>query len=217
MSLPGNFDKLNCFAIFESNSKMGIPTIKKEDFVPDWLVPYRQRIRTDKDVGQGAVHTFIDDYRFEQLWHRPIDTLSVIKRVGGALSPDFSLFSNFPLVMQMWNVYRNRWVGCYWQSQGIKVIPTMVWTDERSFDFCFEGVEKGSYVAVSTVGSVRHPESRKIFERGYMEMLKRIEPELVLCYGESSPFNFEEYTRVKWYPSYWKGIREAMRGDKDGK
>lgn len=51
------------------------------------------------------------------------------------------------------------------------------------FDFCFDGVEKGSVVAIGMIGC----KSDKIsFMRGYNEMLKQIEPETILCYG--TPF-----------------------------
>ena len=211
-TLPGNFDKLNTFHLFETDNKMGIPTIKKEQFVPDWLVPYRQRIRSSEDIGNGAIHTFLDDYRFEQLWHRPFDTFSAIEKIGAALSPDFSTYVDYPIAMQIWNIYRNRWVGAYWQKRGIKVIPTISWSDEQSFDFCFLGVEKGSYVAISTVGVGIKKETHEPFKAGFIEMLKQLEPELVLCYGESSPFKLEEYTNIKWYPSRWKGIKDALKG-----
>lgn len=212
MSVPGNFDKLNASMIFEASNSLGIPTIKKEEFIPDWMVPYGQRIRSSKEVGQGAVHTFLDDHRFEHLWGRPIDTLTAIEKIGGALSPDFSLYTNFPIAMQIWNVYRSRWLGAYWQTKGIKVIPTISWSDERSFDFCFLGVEKGSHVAISTVGVVRRKEAHEPFKKGFFQMLSVIEPSLVLCYGEASPLKMEEYTNIRWYPSRWKGIRNALKG-----
>ena len=50
-------------------------------------------------------------------------------------------------VMQLYNVFRNRWCGAYWASKGLRVIPTVNWGDESSFDFCFEGIEKGSVVS----------------------------------------------------------------------
>ena len=44
-------------------------------------------------------------------------------------------------VMQIYNVFRNRWCGAYWASKGLRVIPTVNWGDESTFDFCFEGIE----------------------------------------------------------------------------
>ena len=36
----------------------------------------------------------------------------------------------------------NRAVGVYLQEQGLNVIPNIRWQDKRSYDFCFDGVEK---------------------------------------------------------------------------
>ena len=46
-----------------------------------------------------------------------------------------------PLALQIESVFKNRWCGAYWQSKGLKVIPTVSWGDERSFDFCFMFVD----------------------------------------------------------------------------
>ncbi len=39
-------------------------------------------------------------------------------------------------VLQLYNVFRNRWCGAYWASQGLRVVPTVNWGDETTFDFC---------------------------------------------------------------------------------
>ena len=83
-------------------------------------------------------------------------------------------------VMQLYNVFRNRWCGAYWASKGPRVIPTVNWGDKSTFDFCFDGIEKGSVVAVSTYMASEHDnrqDQKEWFMAGYNEMLRRIEPE----------------------------------------
>lgn len=53
-----------------------------------------------------------------------------------------------------------------------------------TFWFCFDGIEKGSIVAVSTIG-VRN--EKDMFMSGYREMLRRVSPSCVICYGK--PFD----------------------------
>ena len=106
------------------------------------------------------------------------------------------------MFQQIGNVGKNRWVGAHWQSKGKIVIPTVSWSTEESFEFCFNGIEKGSIVAVSTVGCRRMKES---FLKGYNEMLRVIEPTNIICYGK--PFKnmdgsilyipYEEYDNHK--------------------
>lgn len=72
-------------------------------------------------------------------------------------------------------------MGAYWQNKGITVIPTVTWS--TSVSFCFDGIEKGSAVAIGMIGC---KSSRLRFIRGYNEMLKRIQPRAVICFG--NPF-----------------------------
>ena len=53
-----------------------------------------------------------------------------------------------------------------------------------SYDFCFDGVEKGSIVAVGMIGCKRNKTG---FMRGYNEMLNRIQPDKIICYGTPFP------------------------------
>ena len=50
------------------------------------------------------------------------------------------------------NVAKNRWVGAFWQEHGLIVIPTISWGKPSTFDYCFDGDEEGSIVAISTLG-----------------------------------------------------------------
>lgn len=83
---------------------------------------------------------------------------------------------------QIESVAKNRWVGAYWQSKGLTVYPTISWSNSRSFDYCFDGVEKGSTVAIGMIGAKK--DNKRNFMLGYNEMLRRIEPEHIICFGK---------------------------------
>ena len=70
------------------------------------------------------------------------------------------------------------------QSRGITVIPTVCWGTPQSYWFCFDGLETGSIVAVSILG-VRT--EKELFIHGYQEMIKRVNPEVIIGYG--NPFD----------------------------
>ena len=57
------------------------------------------------------------------------------------------------------NVYRNRWIGCMLQEKGYKVIPTIQWALEDTYDICFSGVEKGSVIIISTLGCIHNKDT----------------------------------------------------------
>lgn len=127
------------------------------------------------------VHFFIEDTEFEKVYHEPEKYMLALAKYKYVFSPDFSLYINMPLPIQIYNVFRNRWCGAYWQSNGLKVIPTISWSTEESYDFCFAGVEKSSEVAISTLGSKK---AKRRFLNGYNEMLRVIEPSVVYCFDK---------------------------------
>ena len=131
----------------------------------------------------AIVHFFLDDYKFEVLWNDPAPRLERLQQYRAVLSPDFSMYTEMPLPLKIYNTFRSRWCGAFLQANGVKVIPTVSWGAPDTFWFCFDGIPKGSIVAVSTVG-VR--KQKPGFLVGYDEMLRRIRPRIILCYG--TPF-----------------------------
>lgn len=151
-------------------------------------------------------HFFLYDYKFERIWKNPNTDLEKLKHYRAALSPDFSMYVEMAPVLQLYNTFRNRWCGAYFASKRIRVIPTVSWGNENAFEFCFDGIEKGSTVAVSTYMVSEHDnrqDQKEFFLRGYNEMLRRIEPEKIICYNEPFPemqgdIVFVDYDRSSW-------------------
>lgn len=129
-----------------------------------------------------GVHFFQYDYFFERCWSNPDRYGNMLKKYGCVLAPDFSLYTVFPKAMQVWNNYRKHWLARYWQEMGLTVIPNIGWADESSFEWCFDGDPIGSIVAVSNIGCTKDKEVHELFRKGYDEMLRRLQPSLVLCF-----------------------------------
>ncbi|MFI6073815.1 DUF4417 domain-containing protein [Actinoplanes sp. NPDC051343] len=201
--MPGNWDRLNTRALFPSGNRWGIPDLPPASAEPARLVPYNARHAIAAARPGDAVHFFLDDYRFETVWSKPERGLSRCCSVGAALTPDFSLWSNMPLAMQLWQVYRSRWCGAWLLSHGVTVIPTVSWSTPESYPFAFAGIATGSIVAVSTVGVVRDREARALFAAGYAAMLDRVRPARVLVYGTASATCSVGDVPVRAYPSRW--------------
>lgn len=171
---------------YDAFGKWNIPVIRKNelDLANINLISYTDIKTNDIDENkQKGVHFYIDDYRMDGLYYNPTKSLHRLSQYKFLISPDYSLYRDMPKAVQLYNVFRSRWCGAYWQSQGITVIPNVSWGDASTFDFCFDGIEEGSAVAVGTIGCKR---SKISFMRGYNEMLKRIKPSAIICFG--SPF-----------------------------
>lgn len=211
---PGNIDSLNTTNIFESDNEYGIPFILPNKEVPKDLIMYGTEVRRSYAQTRGkTVHFFLDDYKFEPMWNKPIKTLQPIINIGRALSPDFSIYADYPRALQIYNVYRNRWLGRYWQEFDVKVTPTVAWGDKSTFDFCFMGVPKNNPVAIGTVG-LRSNESKRLFCEGFEKMCEVLEPSALIVYGESEPLDFSKYVdNVVKFESYWAKRRQALKGE----
>lgn len=171
---------------FEKDGVWGIPLVKKQnvDLTQIELIACSDISVKDTLNLHKGIHHFVDDYRFESLYTHPERSLAKYGKYKFVLTPDYSLYADMSLWRQIESVGKSRWVGSYWQSKGLTVIPTISWSSPSSFRFCFDGVEKHSVVAVGMIGCKRNKRS---FMKGYNAMLERIEPDAVICFGNPFP------------------------------
>lgn len=172
---------LDLFDDTKTNGFFQMPIIKNDKFIPTKLIGFNYaKSSKEKDAG---IHFFIDDYQFQRIWNSPEQYLSVLNQYQCVLSPDFSLYMNMPMAMKVWNVYRSRLIGQYWQSQGIKVIPTISWAEPETYTFCFDGIPEGSIVAISTIGVKHNKQAMKYWKLGMDAMIEKIRPSIIIEYG----------------------------------
>lgn len=190
-------ENFNIFEPFNVVGKYSIPAIAPVNELPDleWTGFNYARKQAKEAPGKG-VHFFLDDYQFTNVWKQPQRYLDVLRRFGSVMSPDFSTYRDMPVALQIYSHYRKHWCAQYWQSNGINVIPTISWSAPESFEWCFDGEPRGSVVAISTVGVQRSKEAAELFRRGYTEMLERLAPCKVVCYGQALPFMSGEVFEV---------------------
>ena len=141
----------------------------------------------EKHPEDKIVHFFLDDYQFERVWNDPDRYLPVLNKFKAVLAPDFSMYTDFPFPVQLFNQYRRQWCAAYWQENGVTVIPTVCWSTEESFGWCFDGIPKQSLVCVSTVGGFRSKASKEAWLKGYRECLKVLCPSEILLFGKQFP------------------------------
>lgn len=139
-------------------------------------------IGKEKKPQECIAHFFTADCRFASIWNNCDKPMEALKKYRYVATPDFSVYSNMPKAMQIWNTYRDRALAWYMWSNHVNIIPTVVWSDEASFDWCFEGLPQNSTLAVSTNGccSIR---AREYYKAGFQEMCRRLNPYNVLVIG----------------------------------
>ena len=171
---------------FFSKNKWNIPTIKGIDEFDEKVqfigFNYAKTCEKQQKTDFG-VHFFLDDYQFNRLWNRPDKYIPLLSKFKYVLSPDFSMYTDYPKAMQMWKHYQKHWLGAYMELFGIKVIPTVGWSDKDSFKWCFDGEPRNSIVAVSSIGTQKDKESKQLFLEGYNKMLEVLKPIKILFWG----------------------------------
>ena len=169
-------------AQFETDGKYHIPILEPCKFASCEFVGFNFA-KSAKNKADKGLHFFVDDYQFERLWRRPEQYMGLLSEFQIVMTPDFSLYTDWPKAIQIYNHYRKHWLGAYWQSLGLQVIPTIAWSDNESFDWCFDGTPKGATVAVSSVGTQNNNTSKRLFLAGWHQMMDRLQPETVIFYG----------------------------------
>ena len=170
-----------------------LPRIRTSNKTPNKVVTFSKAMsKTWKDFDCWVVF-YEHDKDFERLWNNPKKYLDKLKKFKGIISPDFSLYRNMPLSMQLWNTYRGRALAVWLQNNGIEVIPNVRFGDERTFSFCFDGVEENKTVAVSTHGCIKRKEDKIFFQIGLARMVQRLSPKTIIVYGRAPDSIFKAY------------------------
>ena len=169
--------------LFAQAGEYGIPVLRPVhlDQRLEWI-RFNHAMR-EKHRERYGVHFFIDDYLFERAWHDPPRYAASLKAFPAVMTPDCSMFTDFPRAVQIYNHWRKHHLGAYWQQCGLTVIPTVVWVDADSYAWCFDGEPEGGTVAVSSVGNMKNCDIRRMFLAGYREMLTRLQPEKIIFFG----------------------------------
>lgn len=141
---------------------------------------YALKEQNPENIG---VHFFLHDYQFERVWNYPDRYLPILSRFKFVLSPDFSPYANMPRALKIFNVYRNRWCGRFWQDNGITVIPTVTWSDADSLQYCLDGIPKHSTIAISTMGEGRWAKWQSL-RNNWNFVIDTLQPDCILLYGK---------------------------------
>ena len=129
-------------------------------------------------------------YQDEERLNKFRDRFKEVKYIVG---PDYSLFGDFPVALQIFNIYKSR-ICMAWLKANTNaiIIPNIRWTFKFSYAYCFDGIMNGSNIAISILGQIRDNYNKKMFIDGFKEVIDRIEPKSILVYGFVTESNFNE-------------------------
>ena len=187
-------------AIFDGVGMYDIPVIEPEEYHHVEWIGFNSARTTQKRTGKG-VHFFLDDYQFMRIWKYPNQYVEMLKQFDFVMSPDFSTYTDFPNVLNIYNHFRKHWVAAYLQAHSVHVIPTISSSTPDSFDWCFDGEPHESTVAVSSVGCADVLDD---FIAGYYKMVERLNPSTIIFYGKVPEQCKGNIVHAKSFTDKWK-------------
>ncbi len=186
----------------------GIPYIKKSEIdltllnTKIELVSLSNISIKDKNAQYKIVQPFKYDKDLERQYNNAITKLPILVRYYAIPTLDFSMHKGMMEAQIIDATFRNRWSGVFVQANGYsKVIVTVGWVDENTYDICFAGIEDGTVLMISTLG-VNNNESIEDFKNGYFEMRKRFPNSKVICVGDRLSFMEDSIYYVKYKDSF---------------
>lgn len=197
--LKKNSERKNCKDVFNAflvknakyEGKYDFPIIKSYIEIPKRLISFSKCISSnDYDCW---VHFYEDDWEFERIWRNPKKYIKILKRFKGVILPDFSLYRDMPLAMQIYNIYRSRAVGNYLQCNDIKVIPNIRFGDERTYELCCIGIETDSIISIGTHGTNSNMIDKSILVVGIDRVINILHPRIVIIYGSIPKYILNKY------------------------
>ena len=169
--------------IFDGIGPYGIPEIKPEKYEECRFVRFDEAVKASCPEKLG-VHFFVDDFHFDKIWNQFNRYMKMLAKYKAVLTPDWSVYTDWPVAVNIWNHYRKHYVGAYLQMMGATVYPTIEWSDKESYRWCFDGEPVGGCVAIASIGTQKDVDARKLFVYGYDAMLERLQPETIMFWGK---------------------------------
>lgn len=151
-------EEINPDVLFEGSTWLGIPKLLPHMLASPEDAPSRTYAREaygtdgyycissgpfDPEEEIGTIGFYTEDWRFEAAYSDPapyaewlrddLDPVAVI-------TPDFSTYGDWPGAMRLWNLYRSRWCGRFWQELGMKIIPSLqgIGNPKQTIEYVFE-------------------------------------------------------------------------------
>src|SRR5574343_750564 len=172
---------VNDHEYFGGDNDLEIPDVPPCLYIPERLAPWHHR----KDYPGAAVHFFLHDYRFESVWRNPPGTLPRLAEAEAVIGPDFSLWSEMPWPVSLWQIYRSRWMSAYWHARGLRVIPEASWSVPAQA-WHFTGLPRHSTIAFQTQNGAKDPDKNRLEADAIRMLQDLLEPVNLLSYGPFS-------------------------------
>lgn len=199
------------FRLYDPNrteGKYNMPILKPVDYVPKRMMGFNYA-KTSTDYG-ATLHFYLDDYQFERIWNSPMQYLPLMAKFDACLTPNYSIYLDYPEAAKIWNTWRSRLMGQVMQDYGITTIPIVYWSTESSYEWAFDGLPEYSTLSINDFNRANE-ESRKLWDAGVEELIRRKHPTRILLYGttkqQKCDFDFGDIEVIYYQNETYKRMR----------
>lgn len=174
--------------------------IEQEEFRPNYGIKpqdliafnyakaeYNKGIISDK-----CVHFYLYDYMFNCINNHPLRYTAMLMSYPMVVSPDNSVYLNWSEYERRQSAWRNQQMARLWQINGIPVIFNVSWAGPDSYSYCIRVYPKHCVIAINCMGVKGDPDACYFWHLGYEEVIKTLEPSLIIRYGDKMEGEFEE-------------------------
>jgi len=136
------------------------------------------------DWTKSIVGFWTADHKQDKVW---TDTGGVVKRfkdmgIAAAVTPDFSVFHNWPLPLTLYNMYRNLFVGRFFQEAGIPIVANLCYPGDVSVGLDHLSMLPKNAIWARQLQSKYTKEERRI-EAFYLEEVVKRQPKALWLYA----------------------------------
>lgn len=184
------------------NQGMYLPSCLKEqdEFLPNQgLVPKDllgfnfARCEYNKGiVSNRCVHFYLYDYMFQCINNHPLRYTAMMLSYPMVISPDNSVYLNWTEHDRRQSAWRNQQLTRLWQINGLPVIYNVSWAGPDSYGYCIHVYPKHCVIAINCSGIRGDPDAIYFWHQGYEEVIKTLEPSLIVRYGDKMEGEYEE-------------------------
>ena len=197
----GSIHAFNENTVFKTSNRWGVPELIPSmcwdgdikgvyaiegDISPARIIQWGT-IGLDERMRDHVVSFYAHDNRFEAaIWSKAVTSITKFQAIKPAalVMPDFSLWTNDPPLMNLYNVYRNYWCARYWQEAGLKVLPNILILNEQARDYVTLGMPKKLKAAAIQIRTTDGSDyQKKLFLTELNWWCSQIECEKIFVYG----------------------------------
>lgn len=187
-----------------------MPLVQRVDSItpPDLALPFSKVINSpDKNV---AVVFYEPDMNFARVLHNPKRYVEPLRKFPCVAGLDFSQKIGMNAFVNLSNSWWNKALTAYFQAQGVKMIPNVTWSVPSSYEYSFCGLPKDSVIAINCTGIKGNTAAMYLWQKGYREALKALNPSLILRYGDRMP-NEDEAISIYYDNINLKNLRNGSK------